>query len=119
MPDPRFRQQHRPLDPDHAAEIAAAQPSLFAIEVTTTDAARYGMRLVNLITGEQIAGHADDVEPGTGELVAVAMGIAAALDIDPDARLVVRGSADLVNRLRVEELADPAAVTAVARDAQP
>ncbi|MGJ3507437.1 hypothetical protein [Enemella sp. A6] len=119
MPDPQFREQYRPIDPEQAADLAAQQPSLFAIEVANADACRYGLRLVNLITGEEVARHADDVEPGTEELVAVAMGIAAALDIDPRARFVVRGSADLVHRLRVEELDDDAAVAEVAREAQP
>lgn len=109
MPDPQFRPQYRPIDPAEAVRLAAEQPRLLALEVSVSDdeasqGARWGCRLVDLISGEELARHAAGAVPGAGELQALAWGVTAAAEADPHAQLVVRGSADLVQRLRVEQL---------------
>lgn len=119
MPDPQFRQQHRPIDPEQVGGFLADQPRLLAVEVTVADidgALNYGCRVVDLLDGTELARHCAPTEAASvGEFAALSWGLHQVAEVDPDARVVLRAPAALAARLGVEELTDPTAVAAVAR----
>lgn len=114
------RQQYRPVDPEQIADAIAQQSRLLAVEVIAVAAegtTRYGCRVLDVIADAELAhdsGVAADV--ATGELLAVARGLQLVAEIEPDARIVIRGSAELIERCDGQELREPAAVTAIAVD---
>lgn len=118
MADRPFRQQYRPVDPEQIAEALTHQPRLLAVEVIAIEhaaAARYGCRVVDVVADEELArdaGHAPD--SAKGELLAAARGLQLVAEIEPDARVVLRGSAEFVDRVGCHPLPDPAPVEAIA-----
>lgn len=120
MTDRPLREQYRPVDPEHIAEAIAQQPRLLAVEVIAVaadDLTRYGCRVLDVVADEELAhdsGTAPD--PVTGELLAVARGLQLVAGIEPRARLVIRGSVELIERCGGQELREPAAVAAIARN---
>lgn len=113
------REQYRPVDPEQIAEALASQPRLLAVEViavVTQGTTRYGCRVLDVIADAELA-HDSGVaaDPATGELLAVARGLQLVADVEPDARIVIRGSAELIERCGGgQELREAAAVTAIA-----